>query len=320
MATPGRSPLVTVLMPVYNGERYLREAVDSILAQTFADFELLIINDGSTDRSAAVIESYGDPRIRLLHNRGNTGLIATLNRGLREAAGAYIARMDSDDIAEPRRLETQVRFMNAHPDVGLCGTWFRFMGTDDIVGHPAGHDAIRIKLLSDTAFAHPTVMLRRSALQGMGYDPQYAHAEDYELWTRLAAVTATANIPEVLLQYRMHAAQVSSDRAGEQAAMTDRIRLLQLGALGINPSRREQRLHLALVTRKEPESRAAACVWLAKLLVANMLRGVYGRRIFANQLLEWLTDVCRPVRPLVAAAAALARRFTTRSGAAHGKR
>ena len=127
------NPKVTVLMPVYNGEKYLKEAITSILLQTFDDFEFLIINDGSSDASVDIIQSFRDPRIRLVHNDTNIGLIATLNKGLKLAHGKYVARMDQDDISLPRRLEKQTYFMDNNPDVGVCGTWIKlFMGLDYI--------------------------------------------------------------------------------------------------------------------------------------------------------------------------------------------
>ena len=115
-------PKITVLMPVYNGEKYLRESVDSILNQTFTDFELLIINDGSTDSSMEILNSYSDSRIRIVTNEVNLRLIKTLNKGIDLATGEYIARMDCDDIADPKRLEIQLQYMEKHPDVAVCGT------------------------------------------------------------------------------------------------------------------------------------------------------------------------------------------------------
>jgi glycosyltransferase involved in cell wall biosynthesis len=126
-----RTPKVTVLMPTYNGAKVLREAIDSILTQTFGDFEFHILNDGSLDKSVDIIRSYADGRIRLEHNEGHLGLISTLNRGLDLARGGFIARMDWDDTSFPTRLEKQVYFMQVHPELGVCGTWIEVKGKNN---------------------------------------------------------------------------------------------------------------------------------------------------------------------------------------------
>lgn len=207
------NPRVTVLMPVYNGEKYLREAIESILRQTFTDFEFLIINDGSTDKSVEIIESYKDTRIRLVNNEKNIKLIATLNKGIELARGEYIARMDCDDISLPNRLEKQVVFMDSHPDVGVCGTWAKVIDEN-------GHIKRAIKTLTGKSikklcwrpspFIHSTVMIRTALLRKNRYCEDFRHAEDYELWLRLFDKTTFFNIKDYLLYYRMHTENVSS--------------------------------------------------------------------------------------------------------------
>jgi glycosyltransferase involved in cell wall biosynthesis len=215
-------PRITVLMPVYNGEKYLREAIDSMLLQTFRDFEFLIIDDGSTDRSVEIIKSYTDPRI-WLHNENNLGIIATLNKGINLAHGEYIARMDSDDISLPLRLEKQVVFMDENIDVGVCGTWIKkFMGGDSIVKSPVTFEEIKCMLLFGSCLAHPTVMLRTETLRrfNLNYNINHKHAEDYGLWIRCSKYFKLMNIPEVLLMYRWHSNQISqaSDRQQQDCA------------------------------------------------------------------------------------------------------
>jgi glycosyltransferase involved in cell wall biosynthesis len=217
---------VTVLMPVYNGEPYLREAMESILNQSFTDFEFLIINDGSTDRSVDIILSYPDPRIRLVDNDQNIGLVHTLNRGIDLANGEFIARMDGDDISMPERFSKQVAFMERHPEVGVYGGWIEyFMGRELVMKFPASDADIRQALPSYNPIAHPTVMIRREVLKDhhLYYDPEYRHVEDYELWTRLSAITCFANIQEVVLKYRIHPAQIGREYAAEQAAVLKKI-------------------------------------------------------------------------------------------------
>lgn len=203
---PG-NPKVTVLMPVYNGEKYVAEAIESILKQTFTDFEFLIINDGSTDSSEEIIKSYNDARIRLVNNEINLKLIATLNKGLELAQGEYIARMDCDDISLPERLAKQVEFMDKHPEVGVCGAWVETIGlkSGDIWRYPSESQEIAARLFFRNAFAHPTVMLRSSLFRqhSLYYNPEYLHVEDFALWQQCRPLFSLANIPHVLLKYRI---------------------------------------------------------------------------------------------------------------------
>jgi len=228
------NPKVTVLMPVYNGERYLREAIDSILSQTFRDFEFLIINDASTDGSVQIINSYTDPRIRLVHNETNLGRCATPNKGLDLAKGEYLARMDCDDLCLPARLEKQVKFLNAHPDVGVCGTWIKlFMGTDLIIKYPLNHEEIKCHLLLGSQLAGASAMYRKKVFLAnhLYYDLNYRLAEDYELWTRCVYATRLANIPEILYKYRWHPEQISQTDATGLNQYANAVRLRYLSVL-----------------------------------------------------------------------------------------
>jgi hypothetical protein len=208
-------PKVTVLMPVFNGEPYLSEAIASILGQTFTDFELLIIDDGSTDRSRQIVRSLNDPRVRLLCNDGNLRLIATLNRGLDEAHGMYVARMDADDISLPGRLEAQVAFLDLHPEIGVLGTGIQIIDAFGVPGTeillPGNNALIRWNLALRSPLAHPTVMMRRSIIAAIGgYRTEPLHCEDYDLWWRASQVTRIANLPTVLLRLRKHGESVTS--------------------------------------------------------------------------------------------------------------
>lgn len=204
-------PKISVILPVYNAGRFLSPAIQSILDQTFADFELIIINDGSTDDSAAVIGSFVDPRIRVI-TQSNQGLRASLNTGLDQARGQYIARMDQDDISMPERLVQQADFLDVHPDHVLVGATYAYIDEEDrIVGvFPALLDDAEIKreLYTKSPFGHGTVMLRASALRqgGYRYAQEAAHFEDFELWLRFAAAGKYANLPEVLYLWRKNSA------------------------------------------------------------------------------------------------------------------
>jgi len=208
-------PRVSVLMPVYNGEKYLHQAIDSILGQTFTDFEFLIINDGSTDSSAELIESYNDPRIRLVHNKTNLKLIETLNKGIRLARGQYIARMDCDDISMSERLSKQVAFMDAHPEVDILGTGFYVIDSNGKPSHkvlfPLNHHFLCWSLCFYCPICHPSVLIKKNAVVKVGgYDPEMLHAEDYDLWYRLSKKAKLANLPDILLYLRKHKDSICS--------------------------------------------------------------------------------------------------------------
>ena len=211
-------------MPVYNAQRYLAPAVDSILAQTFGDFEFLIVNDGSTDDSQAILERYAarDPRIRLV-SRPNTGYTVALNQMLATARGEYVARMDADDMSLPRRLERQVEFLDAHPQVLALGAPATIIDPDgDPIGPyevPPDHETIDARHLSGLSgmLIHPSAMMRREAvLAAGGYRPELEPAEDLDLWLRLAEIGRLANLDEVLVHYRVHLGNTTSTRAGLQ--------------------------------------------------------------------------------------------------------
>ena len=196
-----KKPRISVLMPAYNSAPYIAEAIESILNQTFSDFEFLIINDGSTDKTADIVAQYAkvDKRIKFIDNKKNQGLIAVLNQGLDLARGEYIARMDSDDISMPERFEKQILYMDANPDVGVVGTAGQNFGADNSVNiSPAIVDAV--ELLRGVGFYHPSVMMRKSVIDkyNLRYDKNFYLVEDHELWTRLLNVTKLRNIPDVL--------------------------------------------------------------------------------------------------------------------------
>jgi len=203
-------PIVSVVMPVYNGEAYLRSAVESILSQTIVDLELVVINDGSADRTGEILAGFSDDRLIII-NQEHRGLVASLNHGLAIAKRKYIARMDGDDIALPARLEKQVAFLEMHPQVGILGTACRLIDAAGrnlgVVQWPADDLQIRWVSLLGTPFAHPTVVMRRETLKdnGLTYDDAFAEGvEDYDLWTRVLRYASGANLAEPLLLYRRH--------------------------------------------------------------------------------------------------------------------
>jgi GT2 family glycosyltransferase len=218
------TPKVTVLLAVWNGEPFIRGAVGSVLAQTLASFELLVVDDASTDRTAEIVRSFDDPRIRVLENERNLGQVPSLNRGLREARGEYVARLDADDECRPTRLERQVEILDCDPRVGLVGTWMEMIGErgqrlgwlrkslDDYV------DFVYHSLIMRVYVSHPSAMYRRApVLELGGYDESTGPAEDKDLWRRLALRRWDARIvPEPLVAYRLHGQQLSQTQAEHQ--------------------------------------------------------------------------------------------------------
>ena len=209
-------PRVSVVMSVFNGEPYVGQAIGSILAQTFHDFEFIIVDDGSTDSSPMILETFAkkDVRIRLLRNYSNSGIIASLNKAFRAAKGEYIARQDADDISLPERLACQVKFLNEKQHIGVAGTWMVNIdqsGQRRIIWKtPLNHCLIKWSLLFSTSIAHATVMMRRSLLEKEDpYRAEMTHAEDYDLWSRLSERTQMANVPFCYYLRRLHDERVS---------------------------------------------------------------------------------------------------------------
>ncbi len=207
---------VSVIMPVYNAGFYLKEAIESIIQQSYTDFEFLIFNDGSSDSSAEIVKSFTDSRIRFFDFETNSGYVVHLNTGIAESKGKYIARMDADDIAHPLRLEKQVAFLENNPEVSVVGAWLQTIEDQpDIFKYPETHGEIMMTMLNENPMGHPVVMMRKEVLltNHIKYEQDYVPAEDFKLWTLLSGLTRLANIQEVLLFYRKHQQQISTRKA-----------------------------------------------------------------------------------------------------------
>jgi GT2 family glycosyltransferase len=225
------SPQVSVILPVYNGEAYLRAAVASIVEQSFRDFELLAIDGGSTDGSLRTLGEFaaGDERIRVVKQSGR-GLVQALNEGVALARGEFLARMDADDVALPNRFEEQVAFLRGHPDVAVVGSAMTLINGDGRpireMSYPQQPAEIAEALKAGSALAHPSVMMRRAIVQDMGgYREILGFAEDYDLWLRMAERTSLANLPARLMFYRHHDAKRGCVFAFEQELHTQIARL-----------------------------------------------------------------------------------------------
>lgn len=252
------TPIISVILPVFNGERYLREAIDSILCQTFENFELIVVNDGSSDSTQEIIEEYArlDSRVVCV-SRENRGLVASLNEGISKAQGSWIARMDQDDIAYPQRFERQLEWIYK-VNADICGSWVQPFGANQnyIHKHAIGNDAIRCELLFGCAFAHPSVMVKKALIQALKYDPNWEKAEDYELWVRAAlSGWKMANVPEVLLSYRQHEFQMSSESSNDQQALSQKVRKKYWDSLAGSIQLNLNEINAVLSLRESPPSK-----------------------------------------------------------------
>ncbi len=209
---PEKNPTISVLMPVYNAAPYLKEAIESILNQTYTDFEFLIFNDGSTDESADIIRRYDDQRIVFHDSLVNLGYVTHLNKGLQEARGQYIARMDADDIAMPERFTKQIAVLEKDTHMGICGSWMKIIHTEEVIRYPHSHQEITDRLLIENPFAHSAVMFRTDIVRihRLQYKQDYMPTEDFKLWSEILNFSNGHNVPEVLLHYRRHSGQISS--------------------------------------------------------------------------------------------------------------
>ena len=225
------TPLVTVLMPVYNGEKYLCEAIESILNQTFTDFEFLIIDDNSKDGSYEIIKRFNDKRIKLLRNSTNIGQTETLNLGLKVSKGLYIARLDQDDLALPQRLEVQVQHITDNPEIVLVGSWCLFIdGKDNNIGEfcpPASRQDIIDYIVSvNNPFPHSSVIFSRQVVNELGGYPDFAYGQDMALWLEIMRHDYEyAIMPDFLVKLRRHDSQAMQDPDKKYLRFSENIRL-----------------------------------------------------------------------------------------------
>lgn len=292
-------PRVTVLMPVFNAEKFLLGAIDSILGQTFSDFELLVIDDGSTDRSVEIVDSVSDARVHCIINPKHHGLVAVLNQGLRLIKSKYIARMDADDISLPDRLAKQVRYLDDHPEVGVCGAAIQLIGQGkkDVVHRPTDAEEIKAGSLFANPVFHPTVMMRTEFIRrfNLHYDFRFGHAEDYEFWSRCLRYFPVGNLKEALLLYRQHEGQVAKQHRQEQIAVTKMVYRRLLSDLGVKVDKESLTLHWQIGARRFKSSEkflSKTRYWFTKLFVANYQTNYYSHEGLSLVLDRRWLDLC----------------------------
>ena len=294
-------PRVSVVLCVYNQAAYVAEAIASILGQTLTDLELIVVDDGSTDSSPEVVRGFTDPRVRYVRNERNLGHAGSLNRGVALARGRYLAIMDSDDISLPERLARQVDFLDAHPDVAMCGSWVETFGARmELRRFPTEPAVLAASLLLSCPFSMPTVMLRREAMLPEGFDPR-GLAFDYAYWVEVANRAPVANLPEVLLKYRLHAGQVTVTRRAAQLAGTRLVLRRQLeGLLGEVSEAELDALMYVFVNEVSDEPPTAAIGSLfARLRHANRQRRRYDPAVLDALLAEKWAHIVTVHEPAV---------------------
>lgn len=301
------TPAVTVFIPVYNRERYVLEAIDSVLRQSFTDFELLVVDDGSTDRTREVVEAVHDRRIRLLANGRNLGIPATRNRGLLEARGRYIALLDSDDWSHPQRLARQVSFLDAHPDYAEIGSWGRAMDAAGrplraIQYRPVHPDDVKAQFLFRCAIKNRSVMGRTDVLRHYGYRAEFLRCQDYDMHVRIARDWKVGNLPQMLVRGRLHDGRWTGRTQDLGRDSKLRIIAMQLDDLGLSCSNDDVERHYRLA-RPQPSDLASdgdslrwAEDWLRRLVAANAVRGFVAPAALERAIAPVWTKLCWKAR------------------------
>lgn len=287
-----KKPKLSVVMPVYNGEKYLQEAIDSVLHQSFTDFELITIDDGSGDGSEKILQNQSDPRVRVLSNETNRGISYTRNRGLQEAKGEFLAWMDCDDLIAPDRFEKQLAFLDSHPHIGICGTWLtRFdEKKSEVSKSPTNHEEIKAMLLFKPAIWNATTMYRLTWIKDaeLSFDPRLTVAEDFDFYWEACRKFPVANIPESLYYYRDSDSSImrSFDGAEERSFSIHRIIYEKsLRELGIIPTEDQLRVHRSIGSTQlfqSYQSFKKAFDWLLYLKKKNENKKIYDPDAFSK--------------------------------------
>jgi glycosyltransferase involved in cell wall biosynthesis len=291
-------PKISVILPVFNGGKFIAEAVQSILDQTFKDFELIIINDASTDNTLDIVSSFNDSRINIINNAENLRVVKSLNKGLKIATGEFIARMDGDDIAHPLRFEKQLAYMAQHSDVDVCATQVKVFGSQNYVTRQyEQHEFVKASLLFLNNIIHPSVMFRRSAFaqNDLSYDESYDNAEDYALWVKIINQHTFAILPDVLLQYRIHNSNVSVQKADNWDVLQRvnfRIYKQMLVNIGLYPTVAELENHIQIgFGNARSENFTAYVMWLENLIEANKKTHYFDEEALKRIVLHYIIQL-----------------------------
>jgi len=290
-------PKVTVIMPNFNGAEYIGVAIESILLQTFIDFELIVIDDASTDKSLEIIRSYNDQRIKLLCNNTNLGVAESRNKGLRESQGEYIAFLDSDDYSYPSRLAEQLHFMEINQDFGMIGSSVEVIdengkSSGEVWEYPEPYYKIPSILLFKNYFVQSAVFARKIAFPDGFYQSQFKVAQDYDLWVRIAKNSKVWNLPQVLVQYRNHQYGISKASVDIMEDNVYKIISKSLNDLGIQATEKELALHRAIANYDCSSYHIKDLLeWMSTIKEANDKKVIYKFEHLNQVLLETQTDI-----------------------------
>ncbi len=301
------SPALSIIIPVYNAEKYVGEAMSSLLDQSFADFELIVVNDSSTDRSMEIVSGFDDKRIRILQNETNRGIVYSRNRGLQAARGRYIAPFDADDIALRGKLEIQLDYLQKNPEIGLVGSWAMLINEEGKLLNKhwkldARAEMIPAMLLFRNYFVQSAVMMRREAISAGGYVDGYDLVEDYRMWSDIADRFGVANFPQYLVKYRVHDSS-NTQSAPERLEAQDRLMFDYLfSRLGIDPTDEKFRLH-RMIKNRNPINSLAILQGIERLLLeiaaCNRRTGRYNQKVLLKVLLNRWLKACSKTRWLL---------------------
>lgn len=289
------TPLVSVNMAVFNGEKYIKEAIDSILSQTYQNFELIIVDDGShSDQSIQIAKSYNDSRIKLIINDKNRGLAYTRNKALEISKGKYVAVLDCDDIALPTRIEEQVTFLELNTDYAMVGSWVINIDesgkTKELWKLDLQDNLLKTKLFFSNYFAQSAVMIRKQAISKFSYSEEHAPAEDYYLWSQIAYEYKVGNLQKALIKYRTHSENISTREEVLQNECVKKVleyHLKQLGKGFITQDEADFHYHIIMNTTNFDlcdRRSLKALEWLNKLQEENKKNKIYDSVYFTNEL------------------------------------
>jgi glycosyltransferase involved in cell wall biosynthesis len=289
-----KAPVLSIIMLAYNAEHYVKEAIESALSQEFHNFELIVVDDGSTDNTYSIVESFRDERLKIHRNEVNKGIVFSRNKGIALSSGRYIGMLDADDVAMPGKFRKQLEFLESNPEFGMVGSWALLI---DSTGKETGElwklsgepEKIPAIMLFKNYFVQSSVVFRRSCLPSYNYKEGYEIVEDYKLWIDIMKHSKAWNLPEYLVKYRVHGTNIT-----HQKAMLVRENLIAvyrelLGQFGIDPTDEEIELHHMIRegrTISDPLTFRAASGWLSKLQDLNASRKIFGRKEFAEVLLN----------------------------------
>lgn len=292
--------LLSIIIPAFNAEKYISQAIQSVLNQTYDNFELIIINDGSTDKTKVVIESFKDERIRYFENEKNSGIVFSRNKGLKLAQGEYIGMLDADDIAYPKKFEKQITFLQQNKDFGMIGSWSKFI--DEEGESISGSWKLRAKpemipsiMLFKNYFLQSAVLYRKSCIRQYSFKDGFDILEDYLIWLEIIKKFKVWNLQEYLLDYRIHSGGVTKMHQKEKLEKEKKVFRLQLTELGIDASEKEIELHLLIRNDTQiSEVRTLKSIenWMLKIIDQNSKLGKYDHKMLIHVILNRWLKVC----------------------------